>query len=418
MKAASFLLDDGNEFDIRRHLIKMNIQEAKKRIDDLINAEIARGEIAGANFLVMHSGEPLFQGSYGYADSKKTKKMQENTIFRLFSLTKPVTATAVLQLFEQGKIDLWDPVCDYLEGFRNQKVLKENTSIWGWEEEPVRRDVTLWDLLTMTSGIPYPGPECEAGIRMKRLFDDVQMRRKNGKKVTTAELANEIGKIPLQFQPGEHWMYGASADILGAVIEMVTDRALHDYLKEEIFEPLQMTDTGFFVPEEKKERFAEFSVLEQGSLVPYMGKNDFGMEGWDEAPAFESAGAGLVSTMKDYANFTRMLADFGTWRSQKILGRKTMELMRQNHLNREQRASFQWDSTIGYGYGCLVRVLMEPGLAATNASVGEFGWDGWSGTYASIDPAEDLTILYFVQRAGAGMMPVVRKLRAVVYGVI
>jgi CubicO group peptidase (beta-lactamase class C family) len=394
----------------------MNLKEAKKRIDDLIHSEIAQGEIAGANFLAMHSGEPLFQGSYGYADSKKTKKMQENTIFRLFSLTKPVTAVAVLQLFEQGKIDLWDPVCDYLEGFQNQKVLKENNSIWGWESEPVKRDVTLWDLLTMTSGIPYPGPECEAGIRMKRLFDDIQMRRENRSKVTTIELANKIGTIPLQFQPGEHWMYGASADILGAVVEIVTGKTFYEYLKEAILEPLQMTDTGFFVPEEKKARFAEFSVLEQGRLVPYMGKNDFGMEGWETEPSFQSAGAGLVSTIKDYANFTQMLADFGTWGKERILGRKTMELLWQNHLNEEQRASFNWYSTIGYGYGCLVRVLMEPGVAATNASVGEFGWDGWGGTYASVDRAEDVTILYFVQRAGAGMMPVVRKLRAVVYG--
>lgn len=394
----------------------MNIQESQERIDELIQSEIARGSIAGANFLTLHKGKVLLHGSYGYADLKRIKVMNQNIIFRIFSLSKPVTAVAVMRLFEQGRIDLWDPVSMYLEGFQNQKVLKESRSVWSWELEPVKRDMTLWDLLTMTSGIPYPGPECEAGIRMRKLFDEIDRRRENGIAVTTTEMANEIGQIPLQFQPGEHWMYGASADILGAVVEIVSGKKLSDYLKEEIFEPLEMTDTGFFVPEEKRERFSEFSIWNQeGILIPYTGK-DFGMEGYEKEPAFQSAGAGMVSTIGDYANFAQMLVNGGTWNGKKILGRKTIQFMAANHLTSEQRKTLDWYSTIGYGYGCLVRVLMEPGMAAANATVGEYGWDGWSGTYLSIDPGEELAILYFIQRAGAGMTPVVRKLRAITYG--
>lgn len=396
----------------------MNIQESQKRINELIQSEIDRGEIAGANVLVLHKGKTLFQGSYGYRDCKRTKNMEEDTIFRIFSLSKPVTAVLIMKLFEQGKLDLWDPVARYLEGFSSQKVLKENRSLFSWELEPVKRDLTLWDLLTMTSGIPYPGPECEAGKAMRRFFDEVEHKRAEGKKATTLEIANGIGQLPLQFQPGAHWMYGASADILGAAAEVVTGKKLSEYLWEEILEPLEMKDTGFFVPKEKKERFAEFSIWNQeGLLVPYHGR-DFGMESYDQPPAFESAGAGLVSTVQDYANFAQMLVNGGTWKGKKILGRKTLDLMASNHLNKEQRKNLDWYSTRGYGYGCLVRVLMEPGEAATNASVGEFGWDGWSGTYLSVDPKEELALLYFIQRAGAGMMPVVRKLRAVVYGLI
>lgn len=402
----------------RKEAYIVNIQESQKRINELIQSEIDRGEIAGANVLVLHKGKTLFQGVYGHRDCKRVKNMEEDTIFRLFSLSKPVTAVLIMKLFEQGKLDLWDPVERYLEGFCSQKVLKENRSSFSWELEPTKRDLTLWDLLTMTSGIPYPGPECEAGKEMRRFFAEVERKRAEGKKVTTLEIANGIGQLPLQFQPGAHWMYGASADILGAVVEVVTGKKLSEYLQEEILEPLEMKDTGFFVPEEKKERFAEFSIWNQeGVLVPYEGK-DFGMEGYDQPPAFESAGAGLVSTIQDYANFAQMLVNGGTWKGRKLLGRKTLELMAANHLNHEQRKNLDWYSTKGYGYGCLVRVLMEPGLAATNASIGEFGWDGWSGTYLSVDPKEELALLYFIQRAGAGMTPVVRKLRAVVYGLI
>jgi len=398
----------------------LNFQQASKRIDELIEEEIAQGKIPGANFVVMYKGKVLYEKAFGYQDLKQTKKLSLDSIFRIFSLSKPVTAVGILRLFEEGKLDLWDPVSKYLPGFINQKVLREDRSVWDWELKPVHRDMTLWDLLTMTSGIPYPGPECEAGVRMKRLFDRIEKGRMQGEFPSTVEIANEVGSLPLQFQPGEHWMYGFSADILGAVAEIVSGKSFDEYIREIVFEPLGMCDTGYFVPEPKRDRFCDFvCAAPDGTLILYDG-NELGMEGYHHKPVFISGGAGMVSTIQDYSRFAAMLAAQGTWTGEqgnvRILGRKTAAFMCRNYLSEAQRISYNWDCTKGYGYGCLVRVLMDPGAAATNADIGEFGWDGWSGTYMSVDPKEELVMLYFIQYAGAGMTPLVRRLRSVVYG--
>ena len=242
-------------------------------------------------------------------------------------------------------------------------------------------------------------------------------RREQGEKVDTQEYVRQLATVPLCFQPGERWMYGYSADILGGVIEAVSGRRFGQFLKEELFDPLGMTDTGFFVPEDKLGRFAQYyDWTEQDGLKVHVGSH-LG-EYYGEDVAFESGGAGLVSTLDDYRRFASMLVHKGEHEGRRILGRKTVEFMAQNRLSSGQRETLNWDSVRGYGYGCLMRVLMDQGAAGYNGSLGEFGWDGWTGNYVAMDFSEELVFLYFIQRCGAGATPLVRKLKTVTYGAL
>lgn len=384
-----------------------NMQE---RIATIINQEIEAGEIAGANIMVLHKGKEIFFDCYGYADKENKFPVKRDTIFRLFSMSKPITAVATMILVERGEIDVRDAVSKYIPAFAGQKVWCDG------REVPAERDITVWDCLNMTTGIPYPDLSFESGRQMDELFKELIARRENGEVVTTMDYVNRIAQIPLAFQPGERWMYGLSADILGAVIEAVSGKKYSKFLQDEIFLPLGMKDTGFYVPADKEWRFAKNYDMVNGELVPFT-RSHLG-EYYKQDVAFESGGAGMVSTIEDYSHFTQMLVNGGTYNGVRILGRKTIAYMAQNHLRPEQMGALNWDSNLGCGYGCLMRVLINQSAAGTNGSLGEFGWDGWTGNYMTVDPSEELTILYFIQRCGAGFTPAMRKLRSVIYGSI
>lgn len=380
----------------------------KECIDKIIKKDIEQGEIAGANILVIHKGQEICFDSYGYADKENKIAMKRDTIFRLFSMSKPITAVATMILVERGEIDVRDAVSKYIPAFANQKVWCDG------EEVPAERDITIWDCLNMTTGIPYPDEWTESGRRMGVLFKELIARREAGEVVDTQEYMNRIAQIPLVFQPGTRWMYGLSADILGAVIEKVSGKKFSKFLQDEIFLPLGMKDTGFYVPEDKEWRFARNYDMVDGQLVPFT-RSHLG-EYYKSDVAFESGGAGMVSTIEDYSHFVQMLLNGGTYNGVHILGRKTIAYMAQNHLKPDQMEALNWDSNLGYGYGCLMRVMINQSEAGSNGSIGEYGWDGWTGNYMTVNPQEDLTILYFIQRCGAGFTGSMRKLRSVIYG--
>ncbi len=384
----------------------------KETMDRLLDKEVAEGRCKGASALVLHEGKEMYFGSTGFADAEKGTPMKRDTIIRLYSMSKPVTAAAAMILAERGELDLWDAVSDWIPAFRGMKV---------WDEEkgeiPAEREVTIYDLLNMTSGITYPDETTEPGRRMQKVVEDFVARRKAGERVDTKEYMRGIASVPLVFQPGDRWMYGFSADVLGGVVEAVSGVTFGEFLKKEIFEPLEMKDTGFFVPEEKLERFAQsYDLTEEGLLIPHTGSH-LG-EYYGEDVAFESGGAGLVSTLDDYSHFASMLVHKGSYGGKQILGRKTVEFMAQNRLTQQQSRTLIWDSVKGYGYGCLMRVLKDQGEAGANASLGEFGWDGWTGNYVTMDFSEDFVLLYFIQRCGAGTTPAVRKLKMASYGAL
>lgn len=386
----------------------------KEVMDQIVKDGIENGAIVGANVLLLQHGKELYSCSQGFADKETRLAMTRDTIFRLFSMTKPVTAVAVLILAERGKLDLLDNVSQYIPEFANVKVWSADGTLL-----PLKREVRIMDLLTMTSGVPYPDTDCEPARQMDQLFRDIKMDLEKGHPTDTLDYCRKIASIPLCFQPGENWRYGLSADILGGIVEVVSGETFGHFLSKEIFEPLGMKDTGFVVPDEKRHRFATNYKWNEGSkcLEPFR-QNHLGLEGYGQDVVFESGGAGLVSTIDDYCRFSRMLLYGGTFNGVRILGRKTIELMSTNYLNKEQMVGYNWDSLIGYGYGCLTRVMMNPGLAGSNGSIGEYGWDGWTGNYFILDPSEDMILLYFIQRCESGTTPIVRKLRMAAYAAL
>lgn len=385
----------------------------KKTMDDLIEKEIAEGRVGGASALVLHRGREIYYNAFGYADVEKKIPMSRDTIIRLFSMTKPVTAAAVMILMERGELDLWDAVSRYLPAFQSPKVWKEEQQCEVFAE----REITVWDLLNMTSGIPYPDPAHEPGKRMDVVLKGLLAGRAQGKEMDTQEYMRQIAAVPLCFQPGERWMYGYSADVLGAIVEVVSGKKFGKFLKEELFDPLDMKDTAFFVPKDRLHRFAQYYDWTEKEGLQVHRDSHLG-EYYEENVAFESGGAGLVSTLDDYSRFASMLVHKGKYKDQRILGRKTVEFMAQNHLTPRQRESLVWDSVKGYGYGCLMRVLMDQAVTCYNGSLGEFGWDGWTGNYVAMDFSEELVFLYFIQLCGAGATPLVRKLKTVTYGAL
>nr|WP_295683283.1 serine hydrolase [uncultured Lachnoclostridium sp.] len=372
-----------------------------ERLTEIFNNEVSSGKLKGCSILVHHKNKKVFQQSYGTDKS--------NSIYRIFSMTKPITAVATMILYERGLLDLFDPVSKYLPGFCNQTVLDEHG------ERPVGKEVTIQQLLNMTSGVVYPEKLYSAGAKFEEI---VEQFKKENTYPSTVEVCNLVGKAPLAFEPGQEWAYGASADVLGGIVEIISGMRYGDFLKKEIFEPLGMKDTGFSIEDEKKERLVPMYKEDvDGSLVEIT-KDDLAnyfVVLPDTEPPYELGGAGLFSTLADYSKFAEMLLGYGTYEEKRILGRKTVEFISQNQLTSEQRKSIWFDSMYGYGYGSLMRVMIDQSLAGSNGSIGEYGWDGLPGTYFMVDPKEELTLIYMQQNLHGASLSLRRKMRQIVY---
>ncbi len=364
---------------------------------------VDENELAGCNLEVVKDGRSLIRLEAGYKDLASGEKITHDSIFRLYSQTKPITAAAIALLMERGRLD---PCCwaqDFLPGFRNQKVRQADGSL-----KPASRPVTVSDLLSMTAGLMYPGAT-EAEAETSRLFYENELAMQNGGGMGTVEFANALGRTPLAFEPGSAFRYSSCADVLGAIVEVADGRPFSRFLKEEFFEPLEMEDTGFYVPEDKRTRFVSCYKRENGALVPF-NRLHLCVGDYTREPAFASGGAGLVSTLDDYANFARMLLDMGEFRGRRILSRRTVEWLTSPQLDARLEAML-WDHLRGYSYGKLMRICVEPGRAGGLASRGEYGWDGWLGTYFANLPGENMTILFNQNTTDTGTSPLVRKIR-------
>ncbi len=375
-----------------------------------LREEIDNNGIAGGNLLIIHEGKEILYHEDGYADIEEKLPIKRDTIFRLYSMTKPITAAAVMMLFERGRIDMYDPVGKFLEGFRNQVVQKSDGSI-----VPAEREVTIKDLLSMTSGLVYGG-EDRAGLDTLDLFGELDRRLLGDKPMNTLKVVNKLGKCALAFQPGSYWMYGTSADVLGAIVEAVSGMSFGEFLEKEIFEPLGMQDTGFWVPEVKGTRLAKaYECDGKGGLVHYAGNYLGIINLMDRKPAFESGGAGLASTIDDYARFAKMLMNKGELDGVRILRPGTVRYMISGTLNAVQQKGFDsWFSMGGHSYGNLMRVLTDCSKAGIIGSPGEYGWDGWLGAYFCNCPKDKLTFLFMMQKTNTGTTPLVRKLRNII----
>lgn len=381
----------------------------------LLEYYVQAGAVAGVSLQVTRHGETILATQVGYADREKKRPMSSDTLFRLFSMTKPVTAALFLILCERGLVHVNDPVSAYLPGFRDPQVWINQGQ--RWTTEPAAREVTLHDLLTMTSGIPYHFDPSPASRAIAELLQTVQSEAAAGQLPDLPDIANRVGSVPLSFHPGTHWLYGLSLDIIGAVIEVVSGQKFGTFMKEQLFDPLGMRDTGFFVKPDQIGRLAVLYAEEDGKLAP--GTPGALMPG-DPAlpPLIEYGGAGLFSTRSDYTRFARLLLNEGALDGCRLLSKKSVALLRSNHLTPEQMADYSKDTLKGYGYGLGSRCLLDPLPSGNLASIGEFGWDGAAGTWFSIDPAEDMTIVYLVQRLPANHGRFIPRLQATLYAAL
>ena len=378
----------------------MNLQE---KLSACLRQAVENHEAAGVSLLVLKDGRELCHVREGYADIAAGKPLQRDSIFRLYSQSKPVTAAAAMILADRGVIDLMAPVDQYLPGFANPRVVEADGTV-----RPALRAPWIIDLLGMTSGLCYPDVD-PAGQYADRVFQEDQKQIAAGGGMDTLTFCNKLGELPLAFDPGTRWRYGTSADILGAVIETASGKRFGDFLREEIFEPLGMKDTAFWVPEEKRDRLVTCYRRVPGGLEEFSSLH-LAVGRYDRDPAFESGGAGLVSTLDDYAAFARMLMNGGTADGRRILSEAAVRFMTTPQLNETLRKDL-WENLGGYNYSCLMRVCDHPGRAVLFTEKNEYGWDGWLGTYFANLPDQGITFLLAQNVTDAGTTAVTRKCR-------
>jgi CubicO group peptidase (beta-lactamase class C family) len=362
------------------------------RVGDYLRDQIAQGKIPGAIVLIRQHGQTIYHEHFGVRDVATRLPMTDDTIFRLFSMTKPITSVVAMQLIEEGKFRLDDPVAKYIPSFADVKVGVERQAGDGsrsLELVPPNRPMTVLDLMRQTSGITY-GFYGDSLVR--KAYARANIYAGN---FDNAEFAERIAKLPLHEQPGTLWQYGHSTDILGRIMEVVSQKSLFAVEKEKLFDPLGMTATSFYVTDMAKQNLI---------AKPMPNDSDFrvGFESYPEVlMKWESGGGGMVSTLSDLARFTQMVLDGGTLDGRRYLSPRAFELMTSDHVGRDSgvgRDYFYFPGD-GFGYGLGFGVRTDPGNAKPPpaGSLGELKWDGASGCLFVIDHKQDMFFILLEQ---------------------
>ena len=373
-----------------------------QRMSDAFKREIDKGTVPGVTVLVARRGQIGWFEALGRQSPAASAPMAHDTIFRIFSMTKPIVSVGIMMLAEEGRFILSDPVAKFIPEFGDQKVGVENNG--KLDLVPVKRQMTVQDLLRHTSGLTY---DHTGNGLVQQLYQQSRLR---SRKITNAEHATMLAGMPLICQPGAEWNYSRSTDILGRIIEVVSGKSLSAFLTERILAPLQMAETAFHTGEANAGRLAEPFAND-----PWNG-DKVQLFNMLEKPAMESGGGGLLSTTMDYARFSQMLLNGGTLDGNRIIGRKTLELMASNHLGPEVRIASPL-MPAGHGFGLGFAVRTQQGMAPFMGSAGQFFWSGMAGTFFWIDPAEQLFAVFMMQ--GPGQREYTRSmLRNLVYAAV
>lgn len=379
------------------------------KLDQIMQDAVDNHIIAGMNLLILKDGKEMFYGQAGYADIKQGTPYARDSINRIYSMTKPVTAAAVMILMERGKLSLLDPIEMYIPEFANTKVYENGKLV------PILRPITIRDLLSMSSGLLYGGDITrQASIDAQNVFDEIDDNLYTNHQLDTLTVTRKLAACGLAFQPGEKWEYGTSADVLGGIVEVVSGMRFGEFLQKEFFDPLEMVDTGFYVPLEKIRRMPTTYESIGGGLC-VCETNHLGLQYLrKDKPAFESGGAGLTSTLDDYSNFATMLMNKGAFKGRQILQEWTVSYMTKPQMIPRVQESLwnSWDTLPGMSYGNLLRMAQYPNMANYPCWEGEYGWDGWLGTYFCNSPKNRVTILSGMQHKEAGGLNVIFRLRA------
>ena len=359
-----------------------------QRVGDYIRNEIATGKIPGAIVLIQQHGQPVYFENFGVRDVATRLPMTADTIFRLYSMSKPITSVAAMMLVEDGKLALDDPVAKYIPAFADVKVGVEKRDQDGKRLlEPLKRPITIEDLLRHTSGLTY-GFYGDSAVRELYVNSDLFEGD-----FDNAEFAERLAKLPLAEQPGTLWDYGHSTDVLGRVIEVVSGQSLFQFERERLLDPLGMADTAFYVADAaKRPRIAE-PMPDDRFVTPVAGIRDPMLP-----RRWESGGAGMVGTIGDYARFAQMLLNGGTFEGRRYLKPETVARMTSDHIGPETKIGRDYfyfpGPSAGFGLGFAVRISPYPG---TSWPLGEYRWDGIGGTFFFIDPKDDMFVIFMVQ---------------------
>ena len=360
-----------------------------QRIAPAIERDIAAGLIPGAVMLIARHGRVGYFDAFGMRDKARGDPMRRNAIFRLGSMTKPITIAAAMTIVEEGRLSLADPISKYLPEFAHMQVGIEEPDSAGGETKlrlvPAAREIRIEDLLRHTSGFTYEA--LGSGPKVKEMYRDAGIGSPDE---TAAEMVGKLARLPLMYQPGTVWEYGRSIDVLGRILEIVSGVRLPELLAERVLRPLRMIDTGYWVTPEKQDRIADVlpAAPEEHQLLLDVTK----------PPRFEGGGSGLVATAGDYARFMQMLVNGGTLGGVRILSRKSVELMTSNQLGpdiRTQGWSYYPGPGYGYGFGLAVRKTL--GVSPQIGSVGDYFIEGLYGTFAFADPSEQLVAVFMIQ---------------------
>ncbi|HLZ85369.1 MAG TPA: serine hydrolase domain-containing protein [Caulobacteraceae bacterium] len=370
-----------------------------KRLDDYMAQVVADGRVAGMTTLLARHGKVVEFNTYGKASLATGQPMSRDEIFRIYSMTKPITGVAMMILFEEGKWRLDDPVTRYVPEFKDLKVMTGVGPDGKMAVEEVKRPPTMRELMSHTAGFGYGLGDTNA---VDRMYRDKHVLRSNGLK----EMIDRTATIPLKFQPGTSWEYSSAVDIQGYIVEKLSGEPLGQFMDEHIFRPLKMTDTAFVVPAAKVARLAAVYYFDKDSGKIAEAKAAFGtgVQDYTQPPSMESGGGGLVSTTRDYARFCQMILGKGELDGVRILSPATVELMGTNVIPDSVLVSSNGISALRFneavGFGLDVMVVKDPRKAGQLEGAGAMSWGGAAGTWFWVDPANDVIFVGMIQRFG------------------
>lgn len=386
------------------------------RIGQWMKGWVDSGRLPGMVTCVMRKGELAFAEAYGKADVERNKAVRPDTIFRIYSMTKPLTSTAIMMLYEEGRFQLDDPISRFLPAFRNMRVFAGG-SRGKIESVPAEREITFRDLLTHTSGLTYGFMESNPVDALYRAKDGVDFQTAE---TSLAAVVDKLATFPLIAQPGKAWNYSVSTDVLGRLVEVIAGEPFEKYLVDKVVKPLGMVDTDFHVPSDKHDRFAaNYQASPDGKLALI---DDPAKSRYLKPRKVNSGGGGLVSTAADYLRFCKFMLNKGELDGVRLLGRKTVELMTMNHLNGDMAdmgtPRFSESTYNGIGFGLGFSVMIDPAKAHIVGTPGEYAWGGAASTAFWCDPAEDMAVVLLTQLMPSSTYPIRRELRVLTYQAI
>ncbi|HZZ34453.1 MAG TPA: serine hydrolase domain-containing protein [Caulobacteraceae bacterium] len=384
---------------------------------------IETGRIVGCQVAVARHGHLAYLRSLGQMDRERGKAMADDAIFRIYSMTKPITSVALMSLYERGYFQLNDPVSRFFPSWRNHRVWVSGSGAEMKTETP-NRPVSMRDMLCHTGGITYGAALAALGVPddghpVDKVYAEVGVRRGRGE--TLMDFMEKLSKVPLRYQPGERWMYSLSTDVCGALVEKISGKPFDVYLKETIFEPLGMKDTAFHVADDKVGRFAANYRREPDKSLTLL--DDPETSEYRQVPTFPSGGGGLTGTTEDYLRFCEMLRRGGEFEGARILGPRTIAMMHMNHLkggaDLTQMAIGGFSETanegVGFGLG-FASTLSE--VSTGNLGAGDYYWGGAASTIFFVDPKEDMTMVFMTQLMPSGTFNFRGQLKSIIYASI